>query len=607
MEPLRPKDPKSIGPYTLIGRLGAGGMGIVYLASKGSESVALKVVRESLIDDPSDATRFTREIEALEAIDSPFVAKILGSGVDKDQAWFATEFVNGPDLKSLVSDKGPLDEDKWQVLADGLLKGLEAIHTAGVIHRDIKPGNIIMSETGPKIIDFGIAQVSDATSVTSSGLVAGSPAWFSPEQIEGQVLTSATDLFSAGSVLVYAATGSSPWGDETTITKASVFKILTAEPNLEGLSADQRNLVDSLMAKEPEDRGTGNTQSSPKKTRKTSSPIVESTQTLSPKKPKLKMSGWSRKKVALAVIGVLALAAASIGVVHLIPASGRLSVYQHSTYQSSNPVLGDLILTIQRDSRLPIEIPLSSDRDYKFADTTAKFEDVGEWDSSSEFRIALTSSFAQDPVMETEFFVSEFGISGLIQNPEIGIQIYISDDEFEVAISAPQLSGGTAEFVRFQSTQFKRGNEREALAACKNSNTESFKRKFSEARSLVADWNAAYYASPANSDGSYTMNGWAWRYADFKKEVTALRDAVDANSPRGIDSRLDSELSRVLDEANRQITVIQDAIDYMYGHVYNFTSEDFWAQTNRARDTPTSFSGNVINEVAEDLCGQEIY
>ena len=256
MEPLRQKDPKTIGPYTLIGRLGAGGMGIVYLATRGSDSVALKVIRESLIDDPSEATRFTREIEALQRIDSPHVARILASGVDDDRAWFATEFVNGPNLKSLVSDKGPLPEQSWLKLAHGLLEGLKAIHSAGIIHRDVKPGNVIMAESGPKLIDFGIAQVSDATSVTSSGLIAGSPAWFSPEQIEGQPLTSSTDLFSAGSVLVFAATGQSPWGVSDDTSKAQLFGILVSEPNLSGLSDFQTQIVGPLLNKTPSLRQT---------------------------------------------------------------------------------------------------------------------------------------------------------------------------------------------------------------------------------------------------------------------------------------------------------------------------------------------------------------
>ena len=254
MEPLSPKDPKNIGDYTLIGRLGSGGMGVVYIAANGPETVALKVVRESLLDDPAQSTRFAREIETLQKIDSPYVARILDSGITNEKAWYATEFVNGPDLKSLVEAKGSLSLEHWAKLASGLASGLAAIHEKGIIHRDIKPANIIMAESGPKIIDFGIAQISDATSVTSTGLVSGSPAWFSPEQIEGKSLTTASDLFSAGSVLTYAATGRSPWGHDSTMTKASVFGILAAEPNLSGATPEQLRIISALLEKDPTDR-----------------------------------------------------------------------------------------------------------------------------------------------------------------------------------------------------------------------------------------------------------------------------------------------------------------------------------------------------------------
>jgi len=256
MKPLSPKDPKTIGGFTLIGRLGAGGMGVVYLASRKSESVALKVIRESLIDDEVEATRFTREVVMLENIQSPNVAEIIEAGVDDGRPWFAVEFVNGPNLSELVDDKGPLPLEKWWELATGVLRGLADVHRMDIIHRDVKPANVIMAATGPKLIDFGIAHVSDATSVTATGLVAGSPAWFSPEQIEGLELTTATDVFSAGSLLTFAATGSSPWGGATTMTKASVFKILTSEPDTEGLDTEQRNLVSKMLEKEPSQRAT---------------------------------------------------------------------------------------------------------------------------------------------------------------------------------------------------------------------------------------------------------------------------------------------------------------------------------------------------------------
>lgn len=277
MEPLLEHDPKMVGQFTIIGRLGEGGMGTVYLASQGTRSVALKVIHPSLVKNPSSRTRFEREIRILEKIDSPHVAKILDHGLDNDVAWFATEFINGPDLKRLVEEDGPLSDEKWDRLARELIDGLISIHNAGIIHRDIKPSNLVLSDSGLKIVDFGIAQIEDMTSVTVSGLISGSPAWFSPEQIEGKLLTPATDLFSAGSVLTYAATGKSPWGAADEMTKAMVFGILVSEPSLTGLTERQRSVVAPLLNKDPNVRGAllGAVPDSTDKRKLTSSPPLE--------------------------------------------------------------------------------------------------------------------------------------------------------------------------------------------------------------------------------------------------------------------------------------------------------------------------------------------
>jgi serine/threonine protein kinase len=254
VEPLLEQDPKRLGDFTIIGRLGEGGMGTVFLGARGTRNAAIKVMHPALLRDPSARTRFEREIKILEKIDSPQVARILEHGIDGDQGWFATEFINGPDLKSLVEEHGPLDEETWDLVANQLLIGLQAIHRAGIIHRDIKPSNLVLSDAGLKIVDFGIAQMNDMTSITVSGLISGSPAWFSPEQIEGKLLSPATDMFSAGSVLTYAATGRSPWGNPDQMSKAMVFGILAAKPNLTGLNPRARAIVERLLSKEPENR-----------------------------------------------------------------------------------------------------------------------------------------------------------------------------------------------------------------------------------------------------------------------------------------------------------------------------------------------------------------
>ncbi len=255
MKALEKNDPESIGPFKLVARLGAGGMGVVYLATRGSQSVALKVLNSALTENSVARSRFKKEIQTLQQIDSPFVAKVVDAHADAETAWLAVEFVNGPDLKALVDDKGPLPLDQWITLADGLLNGIRAIHAVGVIHRDIKPGNILISETGPKIIDFGIAQDLDATSLTSTGSLAGSPAWLSPEQIDGATLTPASDLFSAGSVLHFAASGISPWGNQNTTTTSVVFNnILTKDPDTSMIPEPQKTLVDALLQKEVKSR-----------------------------------------------------------------------------------------------------------------------------------------------------------------------------------------------------------------------------------------------------------------------------------------------------------------------------------------------------------------
>lgn len=256
MEPLKSQDPKSIGPWKLIGRLGSGGMGIVYLAEKNIQRVALKVV-QNFMDSPEVRARLQREVEVMGKIKSARVAKVIDSDVNSDFAWIATEFIDGPDLKTYIESGGVLNEQDWHGLALGLFQGLEEVHAEGIIHRDIKPSNILISNNGPKLIDFGIAQGSDATSLTSTGLVAGSPAWLAPEQIHGETLTSAADIFSAGSVLKFAATGNSPWGDSTSTTTPVIFnKILTKEPDFTGLTSNQKIFLSKLMHKNAKQRIT---------------------------------------------------------------------------------------------------------------------------------------------------------------------------------------------------------------------------------------------------------------------------------------------------------------------------------------------------------------
>lgn len=264
MQKLREKDPEKIGPYTLIARLGSGGMGTVFLGSEGTKNVAIKVAREGFLDDPGLRTRFEREIATLERMNSPYIAKFLGAAIEEDIAWHAVEFVNGPTLADKVGHEGPLNPKDWFLLADEVRFALNDVHSAGIVHRDLKPSNIIVSEVGAKLIDFGIAWDSDQTSVTSTGMVTGSPAWLAPEQLDGLDVSPATDLFSAGSVLMFAATGRSPWGNtSTTSVSAMMARIASHKADLTGLDSDQQNIVEGLLQAKPEERTWGNLRDAP--------------------------------------------------------------------------------------------------------------------------------------------------------------------------------------------------------------------------------------------------------------------------------------------------------------------------------------------------------
>jgi serine/threonine protein kinase len=259
MKPLSSSDPRVVGSWVLVGRLGSGGMGVVYLGERGSSRVAIKVVRASFLDDASLKSRVIREIAVLRRIKSFNVASIIEADVSSEFAWFASEFVDGPNLKEFVEFSGPLSFYQWLFLAEGLFEAFDAIHKQNVIHRDVKPTNILIGPDGPKVIDFGIALTDEATSLTSTGLVAGSPAWLSPEQINDRTVNKASDLFSLGSVLTYAATGNSPWNKENTTKTAVIFhRILTEKPNISNLNEFQKDLVSKLLSKNPKDRPSVN-------------------------------------------------------------------------------------------------------------------------------------------------------------------------------------------------------------------------------------------------------------------------------------------------------------------------------------------------------------
>jgi eukaryotic-like serine/threonine-protein kinase len=250
VEELQATDPRSVGPYRLLGRLGAGGMGQVYLGrSAGGRLVAVKLIRPELAGEPGFRARFAREVAAARTVGGLFTALVVDADAEAAVPWLATAYVPGPSLAEAVDDHGPLPAGAVATLAAGLAEGLAAIHAAGVVHRDLKPSNVLLAADGPRVIDFGISRAAEASMLTQSGTVMGSPGFMSPEQAEGGPVGPASDVFSLGAVLAFAATGQSPFG--TGPTPALVYRVVHNEPDTAGLPASIRPLVQRCLAKDP--------------------------------------------------------------------------------------------------------------------------------------------------------------------------------------------------------------------------------------------------------------------------------------------------------------------------------------------------------------------
>jgi serine/threonine protein kinase len=253
LQELRPGDPRVIGPYRLIGQLGGGGMGRVFLGrSAGGRPVAVKVIRSELASDPDFRGRFRREVAAARRVNGLFTAMVVDADVDAEEPWLATAYVPGPSLSEAVHDHGPLPARSVLALTAGLAESLAAIHAAGVVHRDLKPPNVLLAEDGPRVIDFGISRAAEATSMTRAGFVIGSPGFMSPEQAEGGEIGPASDIFSLGAVIVFAATGESPFGSG--MTAALVYRVVHAAPRLDGVPDAIRPLIEQCLAKDPGQR-----------------------------------------------------------------------------------------------------------------------------------------------------------------------------------------------------------------------------------------------------------------------------------------------------------------------------------------------------------------
>ncbi len=252
---LRPGDPQRIGPYELTGVLGSGGMGQVFLGlSPGGRPVAVKVIRAELADDPEFRTRFRREVAAAQKVNGMFTAAVADADADAPLPWLATVYVPGPSLAQAVAEHGPLPPGAVLALTAGLAEGLTAIHAAGVVHRDLKPSNVLLAADGPRVIDFGISRATETSALTHTGLVVGSPGFMSPEQAEGGEIGPASDVFSLGAVLTFAATGQGPFGGG--MTAALVYRVVHAAPSLEQVPEVIRPLIQRCLDKDPGRRPT---------------------------------------------------------------------------------------------------------------------------------------------------------------------------------------------------------------------------------------------------------------------------------------------------------------------------------------------------------------
>jgi len=256
VEDLQPGDPPKIGPYRLVGRLGQGGMGQVFLGvSPGGRPVAVKAIRPDLAADPRFRVRFAREVAAARRVSGMFTAMVVDADVEGSVAWLATAYVPGPSLSEAVESHGPLPQTSLLALAAGLAESLIAIHAAGVIHRDLKPSNVLLAEDGPRVIDFGISRAAaESTALTQTGLVVGSPGFMSPEQAMGGAVGTASDIFTLGAVLAFAATGQGPFGTGTTVTL--LYRVVHGAPDLEQVPPAVRPLIERCLAKNPAERPT---------------------------------------------------------------------------------------------------------------------------------------------------------------------------------------------------------------------------------------------------------------------------------------------------------------------------------------------------------------
>src|SRR5580658_2357180 len=253
MEPLQPGDPRVAGQFRLRARLGAGGMGRVFLGySPAGRAVAVKICHPEFAADPAFVRRFALEVTAARSVNGLYTAQVVDAGPDDDPPWLATSYVPGPSLLEAVGAYGPLPEPAVWRLAAGLAEALQAVHVRGMVHRDLKPTNVLLAADGPRVIDFGVVRALDGTALTTGGITFGTPSYMSPEQAEGRPAGPASDVFALGSTLCFAATGGTPFGDGD--PPAVLRRVVHAAPALDAVPEGLRGLIAACLAKDPADR-----------------------------------------------------------------------------------------------------------------------------------------------------------------------------------------------------------------------------------------------------------------------------------------------------------------------------------------------------------------
>ncbi|MGW0803310.1 protein kinase domain-containing protein [Nonomuraea sp. NPDC002799] len=254
-EPLRENDPRTAGGYRLRARVGAGGMGQVFLSfSPGGRPVAVKMLWPQFAEDPAFRARFAQEVRAAQQVNGIYIAQLLDADPAATPPWLASAYIPGPSLAEAVRLAGPLPVPVVANLAGAVAKALQAVHAARIIHRDLKPNNVILGTDGPRVIDFGVARATDGTHLTLSGSSVGSPQYMSPEQVRGRPTTPATDVFALGAVMYHVATGRQPFGEGPDFD--IVLRIHSGVPPLTGCPPELRGIISACMASEPMDRPT---------------------------------------------------------------------------------------------------------------------------------------------------------------------------------------------------------------------------------------------------------------------------------------------------------------------------------------------------------------